>query len=562
MATAKKTTTARKPRARKPAAEAQAPTGDAVAKAIEQAGGTEGGKLLKVLYLDDSGQTVGEYKSEQLPESEFTGQERGIQNPPFMLEQLVYLAETHPVHSAALEQKAADIAGKGWEWVANDPDLSPEEDRDALAQWFEELAPDDVDMHEIIHSAWLDVETVGWGLIEVARDTQGVARRLYHVPAHTVRAHRDGFRLLQIRDARKVWFKRWGAPPIDGKEIEVDARTGNMRGVQPERLANELFVLKRPSRRSTWYGIPGYVSAIGWITLALAARDDNLFFFANRREPRWAIILSNLADDPDMQEDLRRSFVVDLRQPHRNIMIPITGPGEVKFQKLSDNAQDGTFGKLDERATKSILIAHRVPVGRLANAELGPLGGDSHLAASAVYKEAVVTPGQELLDRRLNRFIAAEYELASGHKPTWAIEMDDLDIGSDREDLDQALIAFHGNMITLREARHRIKLEPLMRKADPTVDDVDPTVTESPEDGEQVEVAPEVESEYNDMLFTELPGTSGAAGGPGAHAPGTGPLTQSRLDGIDRGLRALLVEQRETADMLAERAGADDLSAD
>src|SRR6185369_15982665 len=139
----------------------------------------------------------------------------------------------------------------------------------------------------------------------------------------------------------------WGAPQRNGKDVMVDATTGQVTTVkEPNDGANDLLVIRRKARRSDWYGIPNYVSAIGWITLSLAARDDNLFFFSNRREPRWAIILSNLADDPNLQEDLRRALEVDHRQPYRNLLIPLTGPGKIDFQKLTDNRMDVSFGDL------------------------------------------------------------------------------------------------------------------------------------------------------------------------------------------------------------------------
>jgi len=570
---------------RRPAASADKPpnldaAAQAVAKAVREEPGIGQGRVMKVLYLDDQGNPIGEWASQQLPENPFTGQMQGLQEPPFRLEQLVYLAESHPVHSAALEQKTADIVGRGWEWEPVDEQEAPEEQRDEMAEWFESLAPDEFDMREVINAVWLDVETTGWGLFEVARDPSGVAQRIYHVPAHTVRAHRAGFKLAQIRDARKVWFRRWGAVEVDGAPVEVDSRTGSTSSVKIP--ANDLFIIKRPARRSTWYGIPGYVSSVGWIALALAVRDDNLFFFANRREPRWAIILNNIADDPNLEEDIRRAFTVDLRQPHRNILIPIQGNGTIEFQQLSGKApQEGSFEKLGDRADAAIMVSHRVPAERLANTKTGPLGGNVAEWANRVYKEGVVGPGQELLASRLNRFISVEYAIATGAngtrqaktqkaklkkaqawKPAWFIQMDDLDIETDREELDLAVIAFHGDLITLREARNRLKLGPLMvPKQVPMVDEqgnplLDPatgepmvgpdTGTIDPATGDVI--APEmVESPYNDKLFTELPGAAAQAGQPGAVPTGSGGLLHNaRGDGHDPAMALLLAETRES----------------
>lgn len=494
-------------------------------EAVEKANDDEG-KIVKVLFLDDHGEPVGEWASSQIPEDPFSGMS-GIQEPPFSLEQLVFLAETHPVHSAALEQKTADTVGKGWEWVAVDPDQADDTQRDELSVWFESLAPGSLDVHEVVSAAWLDYETVGWGLIELVRDPQGVVRQIFHVPGHTVRAHKDGFRLAQIRGGKKIWFRRWGAPDKDGKPIAVDEKTGSLRSVNNP--ANDLFVINRTSRRSSWYGIPGYISAIGWITLALAARDDNLFFFANRREPRWAVILSNLSDDPNITEDLRRAFTVDLRQPHRNILVPITGKGEIKFQKLSDNRQEGSFDRLSERADKAIMIAHRVPAERLANSQVGPLGGNATVSANKIYKEGVINPAQEMLAKRLNRFLEIEFSIASGDPPTWRLEMDPLDIESDREDLDLAVRAFKADLITLREARFRIKEPPLVQA--------------------DTETGAETESSFNDMLYTQLPGVSQFDD---ESAPSGAALARDEFTALDRSVRELLVAERDAHEQLVD----------
>jgi PBSX family phage portal protein len=525
-----------------------------VARAIREARASDKGRVLKVLFLDDKGNSVGEWASSQVPESPWTGvQMGGLQEPPYRFEQLTYLAEMHPVHSSAIEQKTVDIAGKGWTWDPRD-DSADDGVRTELEDWFQGLSPDDEDMTELIYQLDRDVNTLGWGLAEIVRDPNGVAQRLYHVPAHTVRAHRDGYRLCQLRDARKVWFKRWGAPQRNGKDVMVDAATGNLTvSKEPTNPANDLFVIRTASRRSSWYGIPDYISGIGWITLALAARDDNLMFFNNRREPRWAIILTNLQDSPGLQEDLRRAFTVDLRQPYRNLLIPITGPGKIEFQKLTDNRMEGSFDRLSERADKAIMIAHRVPGERLANTEVGALGGNVASQANRVYKEGVVAPAQELLNARLNRFIEIEWARTTGkerERLPWRLCMDDLDLGTDREETDLAVIRFHGNLVTLREARAAIGLEPLML----------PAGSPHPVTGQPIGEDEDVEDPKNDQLFTELPGAQGQAGQPGRVPPGTGglnidPVSQGRelaLAALGKDVRDLWRQARENDELLRQ----------
>lgn len=494
------------------------PPVDALKRAVAQARAETGSsKVLKVLYLDEAGEPTGEWHSSQLPEDLFEGKHiQGLQDPPYSMEQMVFLAEQHPIHSAALEQKTADIVGRGWEWESQEEDLQDPAPREDIEDWFEALAPEELDMKEVLNATWLDTETTGWGLMECVRengDPLGEVKRLYHVPAHTVRAHGSGFKLIQIRGNKRVWFRRWGATDNAGQRVEVDQKTGSMTTVTTP--ANDLFIIKKPARRSTWYGIPGYVSAIGWITLALAARDDNLYLFQNRREPRWAIIMSNLADgEGTLEEDIRRAFTVDLKSPHRNIIIPITGPGTIDFQKLSaDLKMDGSFDKLSEFANRMILVAHRTPPERVANAAVGALGGNIVEATSRVYKDGVVTAGQEVINSRLNNFLRVEYYERNNQTPLWRIGMDDLDVETDQEEADLLINKFKADLLSLGEAREVLKLGPLMKQ------DLDPETGEPTGDPK--------ESPLNEKIYTELPGVAKG----GAPGDGGGPPSDLSPDG-------------------------------
>jgi hypothetical protein len=267
--------------------------------------------------------------------------------------------------------------------------------------------------------------------------------------------------------------------------------------------------------------------------------------------------------------------------------VPVAGKdAKVTFQELSSTAKDGSFGNLGERADKAVMVAHRVPAERLANSTVGALGGNVASESNRVYKEGVIGPAQEVINSRLNRFIAIEFakfknqEYKKGTKSMWLLKMDDLDIRSDREDMDQALMLFHGDMITLREARHRLGLGPLMKPKPVLKTNTDGTPVLDPITGQQVVGAPvpgvddlenpavdengnpvppeEVESEFNDMLFSQLPGATPAAGMPSAMVPGTGKLTpDATAKALERDVQKLLRASHATHERLARMAGDD-----
>jgi hypothetical protein len=156
--------------------------------------------------------------------------------------------------------------------------------------------------------------------------------------------HSDGKRYVQVRGGRKVWFKKWGT------SVDYLVETGEIAppGTAGIKTANEIIVFREPSIRSSYYGIPGWYSAVAWIMLALAARDYNIMFFQNNREPRWLIILENLDVDDDVDELLRRAFRQDLaNSPHKSMIVPLVGKeGKIHIHRMSDIQTDMGFEKL------------------------------------------------------------------------------------------------------------------------------------------------------------------------------------------------------------------------
>ena len=421
-------------------------------------GDTTKSRVTKVVLVDKDLAPVSIATTQQAPDDPFTyGGVKGLQEPPYIPDQLNQLAERHSTHGAALEQKTADVIGGGWEWEKL-TDEADEQEAIELENWLRGLADAEADesFGEMLQAAWLDVETLGYGGLEVARDGEGKLIHLYSIPAHTFRFHKDGVRIAQGPTGKRTWFKRW----VPEDKRVVSKQTGVLYDdrsqlPQDEEVGNEILILRRPTRRKSWYGVPGYVSALGWIYLGIAAREDNIKFFQNRREPRWAVILKNIEDDDGQLENmLREAFTTSLADPHRNIFIPIEGEsGDIKFQKMTEDSKDVSFDKLQERVDNTVLLAHRIPPDRLGAVRVGPLGGNATMAASRVYKEGVVSTSQTFLSERLNRFIQAERGNAQ-----WKWRPRELDLTEEAEDTATITNAWINGIMKLDEARKKLKL--------------------------------------------------------------------------------------------------------
>lgn len=421
------------------------------------------GRVTKVVVVDKEASPLMEATVErQAPKDPFNyGGVTGLAEPPYNPGNLIKLAEQHSTHGAAIEQKSMDIAAGGWEWVKKPTGKEPsEEDKNRLEEWLNGLADpaNDESTSDIIMAAWMDVETIGYGGIEIGRDGEGFAKKIWSMPGAGFRIHKHGVKIAQGRTGHRTWFKRWIPNDLERVVVRETGRLSDKRQLaQGEAAGNEVLVLRRPTRRKSFYGVPGYVSAIGWIYLSLAARDDNIHFFNNRREPRWCVVLENIEEDQDLETMLQEAFSTGLDQPHRNIFIPIDGEGKIHFQQLTNDAKDISFDRLQERASAEVLLAHRIPPDRLGSVRVGPLGGNATMAASRVYKEGTVKTSQDLLANRINRFI--ESEAPPGLRETgWEWRPRELDLTEETEDATTVSSLFVNNIYRLDEARQKLKL--------------------------------------------------------------------------------------------------------
>ena len=422
------------------------------------------GEFAKAFILDtSSGRVVSDYPSKQLkdPFTGVAGYGESIRQPPYDLDQLASLAEVHPTHAASIEQKAGDVIGSGFELSVSEdrqPNQVNDEERRRILRWWN-LLFDEYTSTEVLLAMCEDYMITGWCMCEVARDTDGRVRRLFYVPAQTVRATVDEYKFVQMREGKTVWFKIWGLGP----EIEILKESGERapEGTDREQLANELLVFRKPSRNSHWYNVPMYIASLGFITLSIAAREFNLRFFENFREPRHLIIVSGMQQDVDMAlRQIRDTWQQTLRDnPHSNAVLPVYGGATIAIERLHTDTNDMHFIQLIEMSDTEILLSHRMPPDRLGVVKRGFLGGDVSLNMTQNYKSGVVSKSQLIFTSRLQKFI--EKELAEGRMLDFRVDFEELDVTDIQMDVAMALDQMNADLITINEARQWLNREAL-----------------------------------------------------------------------------------------------------
>lgn len=338
--------------------------------------------------------------------------------PLYNPEQLAKLLEINTYHYRAVKTKARDTAGLGWELAPLSDDAG--DDLDPASQ----VAQDFLDgltppLTLMLDKAQTDYEAIGWAALEAIRvdyNVDGPLSDLEHIPAHTIRLHRDDIRILQKRGNRKRWFKRFGA------QYDVNADTGDVAplgSIDASERATEILYWYNYTPRSDYYGLPDVMPALGAIQGEIARRDYNIAFFDNFGVPAYAVFITGnydpgdeLAPDADgvvrneMEAAIEEHFQGLAKNPHSTLILGIPGTDvKVEFKPLSVEVKEASFRmyRMDNR--DEVLAAHGVPPYRAGISETGSLGGSTAQETTEIYKRSVIEPRQSMLEHIITQSI-------------------------------------------------------------------------------------------------------------------------------------------------------------
>lgn len=332
--------------------------------------------------------------------------------PPYNLYQLSKIYETSAPNYAAINAKAANIVGLGYDLVPTlnvKQKLEDLDDAEMLSRarkklarqkeevldWLESRNDDDT-LTSTLMKVFIDAEATGNGYIEIGRKTTGEIGYIGHIPSSTMRVRRlrDGF--VQIVQGRAVFFRNF-----QGKET-------NPFGI--DERPNEIIHIKNYTPTNTYYGIPAIVPAQMAMSGNELSAKFNLDYFENKATPRYIFWLKGAKMSPAAEQRLFEFFQGNLRGAnHRTVIIPIPGDTEtnkveMKMEPIETDIQDASFEKYKKMNNSEILMAHRMPASKIGSSD------NVSLAAAREYdrtfKEQVCRPAQDALEKRINQIVA------------------------------------------------------------------------------------------------------------------------------------------------------------
>lgn len=296
----------------------------------------------------------------------------GLVYPPIPLQQILELTYSNAFHTQCIALKAEMAVGLEYD--------APKD-----VQAFLENISGSESFLDILHRVAFDLECIGNGAFEIARDTKGQIGEVYHVHGQTLYPKSQGNRLTgYIQDA----------------DIPVDFDVFGTRGCN-----NEIMHLKRYTPFSTYYGLPEWIAALEALRLDQQKKIFYSSFFHNFAVPALAVVLQGAEFDADTERRLQQGFenMKGTDNAFRTLLMSIPFEGaEVKFEKLMAEFKDMPFDKLSQATREEILAAHGTPPRLVGIVTAGSLGGESEADAQLRnFVECKIKPRMKYLERHV-----------------------------------------------------------------------------------------------------------------------------------------------------------------
>lgn len=356
--------------------------------------------------------------------------------PPLPPERLLMLAEENAVHAACLRAKADDAVGRGWQLVGDQAEAA-----DAVAERLAALTPQWTFAELLAAAAW-ELEAIGWAAWEVVRDG-GQLAALYPLPAHTLRLVARGEpaeQYVQVRGVEQRTFAAFGAPH------------------PPDR--SEVILFRAYTPRSTYYGLPRWISAIPAIAELTAIREYNVAWYESggTLDRLIHVAAPSAAEARQLKDEIAAALRDAAGRGHVSLVLASTQDTGVQVQFLAPQvgAREGQFIRRREDLVKEILMAHGVPPYRIGWAELGSLGGSAAREMLRAYRIGVIEPIQTILEARLQQTLFGPQGLAL--RGQW--RLNDLDWEETELNLKLATEGIAHGMLTPNEARQLLGRAP------------------------------------------------------------------------------------------------------
>ena len=348
-------------------------------------------------------------KSTQLKEEQTWLEQNDLVALPFEASSLLKLKDNCGYFDACVKQIAKDVVGQGWRLELREGKKENNQEKERIIKFIENSGGErDETFEQTLERGLIDWGCIGWWGWEISRNkagkNKGLVNGMWHVPAQTIRVHKDFDKYCQVREDKKVWFKRFGL------EEDINLKTGKKEATEGENRANELIYYRNYYPQSDYYGAPNILSSVGSIMGLIGVRDYNLAFFENYGIPAALIILKGKWDKASAKQisDFMDVEIKGTDNAHKTMCIHPGRDSTFEYIKLSVEVKEGSFAVYHKSLRDEVLVAYKMPPYRIGIAEEGSLGGSTAGESTKIYVASVVTPLEKDIERLVTQKLIFE----------------------------------------------------------------------------------------------------------------------------------------------------------
>ena len=362
--------------------------------------------------------------------------------PPFEPNVLLNLVQTNNVLNQCIEAMEVNIDGTGHEFVPVEEgkDIDKTEEKVAKA-FFDEPYPN-ISMVTIRRKLRRQMESVGYGFLEVLRNIAGDVVGLRSVETSHVRMvkldlpiqvkkkiERDGKEVemtlweRERRFAQSVALKTQVYYREFGTTRQIDRENGHWESddfkVPPEKRGSELLMLGINPDVTTPYFLPRWINQLPSVIGSRAAEEQNLQFLDAGGLPPAIVFIQGGTLIKDTSDQLRMYLSGMNKNKNRAVVVEVqsssgsldaAGKVDVKVERFgSAQSQDSMFTNYDEATKEHVRIGFRLPplfLGYAADYNFAT-AQTSYMVAEA----QVFLPERAEFDEMINKTIMKELGL-------------------------------------------------------------------------------------------------------------------------------------------------------
>lgn len=394
-------------------------------------------------------------KSKQLKEEQVWLEQNGLVVLPFEASSLLSLKDNCGYFDACVKQIAKDVIGQGWRLELREGKKENNQEKERILEFIENSGGDrDETFEQTLERGLIDWGCIGWWGWEISRNkagkNKGLVNGMWHIPAQTIRVHKDFNKYCQVRVDKKVWFKRFGL------EEDINLETGKKEGAEGEKRANELIYYRNYYPQSDYYGAPNILSSVGSVMGLIGVRDYNLAFFENYGIPAALIVLKGKWDkgSAKMISDFLDVEIKGSENAHKTMCIHPGRESTFEYIKLGIEMKEGSFAVYHKSLRDEVLVEYKMPPYRIGIAEEGSLGGTTAGESTKIYVTSVVTPLEKDIERLVTRkLIVKGLKCESYIFELNELDLRDLDAEAKRDTVYFGLGALTSNQILRRQGK-------------------------------------------------------------------------------------------------------------